>query len=119
MTLWDVGCERQVGITGSDAFEFTNMLTPRDLMKCSVGQCKYAPLTAGDGGIFNDPILLRIAEEDRTREQRRDGRPARGEYHQSPALGGSSARSPSARLSGRAREGDSKNAERQAAARRK
>ena len=30
VTLWDVGgAERQVEITGPDAFEFTNLLTPR------------------------------------------------------------------------------------------
>lgn len=40
VTLWDVGVERQIEITGPDAFEFTNMLVPRDLSKCAVGQCK-------------------------------------------------------------------------------
>src|SRR5919112_697285 len=62
VTLWDVGGERQVEITGPDGFEFTNMLTPRDLSKCAVGQGKYAPLTAEDGGIVNDPVLLRREE---------------------------------------------------------
>ncbi|MDE0473914.1 MAG: glycine cleavage system protein T, partial [Gammaproteobacteria bacterium] len=31
VTVWDVSVERQVEITGPDAFEFTNLLTPRDL----------------------------------------------------------------------------------------
>jgi glycine cleavage system aminomethyltransferase T len=63
VTLWDVGgAERQVEITGPDAFEFTNLLTPRDLNKCDVGQCKYAFITAEDGGIINDPVLLRLGE---------------------------------------------------------
>lgn len=63
VTLWDVGgAERQVEITGPDAFEFTNMLVPRDLGKCAVGQCKYVFLTAEDGGIVNDPVLLRLGE---------------------------------------------------------
>ena len=62
VTLWDVGVERQVEITGPDAFEFTNMLVPRDLTKCRVGQCKYVFVTAEDGGIINDPVLLRLAE---------------------------------------------------------
>ncbi|MDP8978087.1 MAG: glycine cleavage system protein T [Actinomycetota bacterium] len=62
VTLWDVGVERQVEITGRDAFSFTNMLTPRDLNKCDVGQCKYAFITAEDGGIINDPVLLRLGE---------------------------------------------------------
>ncbi|RKT86312.1 aminomethyltransferase [Saccharopolyspora antimicrobica] len=62
VTLWDVGVERQVEITGPDAFEFTNMLVPRDLTKCKVGQCKYVFVTAEDGGIINDPVLLRLGE---------------------------------------------------------
>jgi glycine cleavage system aminomethyltransferase T len=63
VTLWDVGVERQVEITGPDAFTFTNMLVPRDLSKCKVGQCKYVFITAQDGGIINDPVLLRLGEK--------------------------------------------------------
>ncbi|WP_199431978.1 glycine cleavage T C-terminal barrel domain-containing protein [Qaidamihabitans albus] len=62
VTLWDVGVERQLEISGPDAFDFTNMLVPRDLTKCDVGQCKYVFVTAPDGGIINDPILLRLEE---------------------------------------------------------
>jgi glycine cleavage system aminomethyltransferase T len=62
VTLWDVGVERQVEITGPDAFTFTNMLVPRDLTKCEVGQCKYVFVTSQEGGILNDPVLLRLGE---------------------------------------------------------
>jgi glycine cleavage system aminomethyltransferase T len=62
VTLWDVGVERQVEISGPDAFTLANMLVPRDLNKCAVGQCKYVFITAPDGGIINDPILLRLDE---------------------------------------------------------
>jgi aminomethyltransferase len=62
VTLWDVAVERQVEITGPDAFAFTNSLTPRDLSKCAVGQGKYVVITAEDGGIINDPVLLRLGE---------------------------------------------------------
>ncbi len=62
VTIWDVGVERQVEITGPDALEFTNMLTCRDLSTCVVGQCKYAPIIDDRGGIVNDPILLRVEE---------------------------------------------------------
>jgi glycine cleavage system aminomethyltransferase T len=62
VTLWDVGVERQVEITGQDAFTFTNMLVARDLAKCAVAQCKYVFVTAPDGGIINDPVLLRLGE---------------------------------------------------------
>ena len=62
VTVWDVSVERQVEITGPDAFAFTNQLTPRDLTKCKVGQGKYVVITAEDGGIVNDPVLLRLGE---------------------------------------------------------
>ena len=60
--LCDVAVERQVEITGPDAAKFTQFLTPRDLSNLSVGQCKYILITNADGGILNDPILLRLAE---------------------------------------------------------
>jgi glycine cleavage system aminomethyltransferase T len=62
VTLWDVGVERQVEITGPDAFDFTNMLVTRDLARCAVEQCKYCFLTTQEGGILNDPVLLRLEE---------------------------------------------------------
>lgn len=60
--LCDVAVERQVEIMGPDAARFVQMLTPRDLSKMAVGQCKYILITNADGGILNDPILLRLAE---------------------------------------------------------
>ena len=60
--LCDVAVERQVEITGPDAYKFTQLLTPRDLSKLSIGQCKYVLITNYDGGILNDPVLLRLAE---------------------------------------------------------
>jgi aminomethyltransferase len=60
--LCDVAVERQVEITGPDAAKFVQMLTPRDLSKMAVGQCKYVLITNAEGGILNDPILLRLAE---------------------------------------------------------
>ncbi len=62
--LCDVGVERQVEITGPDAAQFTQLLTPRNLSECAVGQCKYVLITNAAGGIINDPVLLRL-EEDR------------------------------------------------------
>jgi glycine cleavage system aminomethyltransferase T len=64
VTLWDVGAEHIVEISGPDAPAFTNLLTCRDLTRCEVGQCKYAPIIEAGGGIVNDPVLLRL-EEDR------------------------------------------------------
>jgi len=62
VTMWDVGVERQIEISGPDAFTFTNMMTPRDLNRCAVRQAKYVFITAPDGGIINDPVLLRLEE---------------------------------------------------------
>lgn len=62
VTLWDVSVERQVEITGPDALALTNMLTPRDLSRCAIGQGRYVVITAEDGGIINDPVLLRLGE---------------------------------------------------------
>lgn len=63
VTLWDVGAERQVEITGPDSLAFVDMLTFRDFTTCEVGQCKYALITLPDGGILSDPIVLRLAED--------------------------------------------------------
>ena len=60
--LCDVAVERQVEISGPDAAKFTQMLTPRDLSKLAVGQCKYILITNPEGGILNDPVLLRLEE---------------------------------------------------------
>jgi aminomethyltransferase len=60
--LCDVAVERQVEITGPDAYKFIKLLTPRDLSKLAVGQCKYVLIINEKGGILNDPVLLRLAE---------------------------------------------------------
>jgi aminomethyltransferase len=60
--LCDVAVERQVEITGPDAYKFTQLITPRDLSKLAIGQCKYVLITNNEGGILNDPVLLRLAE---------------------------------------------------------
>ena len=59
--LCDVAVERQVEISGPDASDFIQILTPRDLSSLKVGQCKYILITNADGGILNDPILLRLS----------------------------------------------------------
>ena len=61
--LCDVAVERQVQIRGPDAKKFVQMMTPRDLSKMSVGQCKYVILTNQYGGILNDPVLLKISDD--------------------------------------------------------
>ena len=60
--LCDVAVERQVEISGPDAAAFVQLLTPRNLSQCAVGQCKYVLITNEAGGILNDPVLLRLEE---------------------------------------------------------
>ena len=60
--LCDVAVERQVEITGPDAAQFVQLLTPRNLSECAVGQCKYVLITDENGGVLNDPVLLKLAD---------------------------------------------------------
>ncbi len=63
VTLWDVSVERCVEISGPDGLAFTQLMTPRDLSTCAVGQAKYVLITAPDGGILNDPVLTRMDQD--------------------------------------------------------
>lgn len=62
VTLWDVAVERCLEVSGADGFKFAQLMTPRDLSKCAVGQAKYVLLCAADGGILNDPVMTRMDE---------------------------------------------------------
>ncbi|MDE0698654.1 MAG: glycine cleavage system protein T [Boseongicola sp.] len=63
VAIWPVMGERQVEISGPDAADFVQFLTPRDMSRCMVGQCKYALITSAEGGILCDPIVLRLADD--------------------------------------------------------
>src|SRR5262249_12239568 len=62
VTLLDVSVERCLEISGSDGFRFAQLMTPRDLSRCAVGQAKYVLICDSDGGIINDPVLTRMDE---------------------------------------------------------
>jgi glycine cleavage system aminomethyltransferase T len=62
VTLWDVAVERCLEISGPDGFAFAQLLTPRNLSRCAVGQAKYVLVCDSDGGIINDPVLTRMDE---------------------------------------------------------
>ena len=62
--LCDVAVERQVQVKGPDASKFVQMMTPRDLSDMKVGQCKYVILVNQNGGVLNDPILLKVSEDE-------------------------------------------------------
>jgi len=63
VAIWDVGVERQLEITGPDADVLAELITPRDLSTCKVGQGKYVTIGAADGGIINDPVLIHLDEK--------------------------------------------------------
>ena len=62
--VWDVSCEKQVAISGPDAYRLIQLMTPRDLSKARIGRCFYVPLCNPKGGIVNDPIAIKLTEND-------------------------------------------------------
>jgi len=61
--LWDVSCQRQVQITGKDAFKLIQKLTPRPLKNMETGKCFYIPILNEHGGMINDPVLLKLDDD--------------------------------------------------------
>ena len=64
VTLWDVAVERQIRVKGPDAEDLVNYVITRDATKIEPMHGKYAILCNEDGGILNDPVLLRPAEDE-------------------------------------------------------
>jgi len=61
--VWDVACERQVELRGPDAGRLMQMLTPRDLRGMLPGQCYYVPTVDETGGMINDPVAVKLADD--------------------------------------------------------
>ncbi|NNF90433.1 MAG: dimethylsulfoniopropionate demethylase [Boseongicola sp.] len=61
--VWDVACERQVELRGPDAGRLMQLLTPRDLRGMLPGQCYYVPIVDETGGMLNDPVTVKLAED--------------------------------------------------------
>lgn len=62
VTIWDVSVERCIEVSGPDGFKFAQLVTPRNLSKCAVGQGKYVLICDSDGGVINDPVMTRMDE---------------------------------------------------------
>ena len=60
--LWDVACERQIELRGPDAERLLQMTSPRDLSRMQTDQCFYVPIVDVNGGMINDPIVLKLAD---------------------------------------------------------
>jgi aminomethyltransferase len=63
VSMWDVAVERQIQLQGRDAGTLAQILSPRDLTGCRVGQGKYVALCNHAGTIINDPILLKLSDD--------------------------------------------------------
>ena len=59
----DVSCERQIEIKGPDSQRLVQLMTQRDIRRAVHGQGLYAPLCGRDGGILNDPILIKLSDD--------------------------------------------------------
>ncbi len=63
VTLWDTAAERQVEIRGADATRLMSILTPRNISNWKPGQCKYVFMCDETGGVINDPVGVKLAED--------------------------------------------------------
>jgi len=64
VSMWNVAVERQTCIKGPDAEKMVDMLITRRASLCKTGRCKYVILCNPNGGIINDPVLLRPNEDE-------------------------------------------------------
>lgn len=63
VSVWDVAVERQLEVRGADAGRFSQYLTCRNLSTMEVGACRYVPLVDENGGMVNDPVLLKMDDD--------------------------------------------------------
>ena len=65
VSMWDVAVERQIMVKGPDAAAFVDLLITRDVETwVPPMQARYVILCNQYGGIINDPVLLRVAEDE-------------------------------------------------------
>ncbi len=61
--IWDVSCQRQVQVSGPDAFKLVQKITPRSIKDMKIGKCFYIPIIDENAGMINDPVLLKLDED--------------------------------------------------------
>jgi aminomethyltransferase len=64
VTMWNVAVERQIRVKGPDAEAFVNYVVTRDVTRIRPMNGKYVILCNEEGGILNDPVLLRLSEDE-------------------------------------------------------
>ncbi len=64
VTLWNVAVERQIQVKGPDAEAFVNHVITRNAARIEPMHARYVILCNEDGGVLNDPVLLRVAADE-------------------------------------------------------
>ena len=64
VTMWNVAVERQIQVKGPDAERFVNYVVTRNVTRIAPMHGKYVILCNEAGGVLNDPVLLRVAEDE-------------------------------------------------------
>lgn len=64
VTMWNVAVERQIRVKGPDAEAFVDFVITRDATKIPPMRARYVILCNGEGGILNDPVLLRLSHDE-------------------------------------------------------
>ena len=65
VSMWDVAVERQICVKGPDAADFVNLIITRDVHSLiPTMQARYVILCNQYGGVINDPVLLRVADDE-------------------------------------------------------
>lgn len=61
--LFDVSHMGEIWVGGPDAIDFVNRLTTNDVRKLATGQAHYSALTRENGGVVDDLLVYKFAEE--------------------------------------------------------
>lgn len=64
VTMWNVAVERQIQVKGPEAAKLVDLVITRSVDKVKVGKGRYVILCNEEGGIINDPVLLRPREDE-------------------------------------------------------
>lgn len=64
VTMWNVAVERQIRVQGRDAEAFVDYVITRDATKIPPMRARYVILCNEAGGILNDPVLLRLSDDE-------------------------------------------------------
>ena len=64
VAVFNIDHMAQIQLTGKDAVALLDRVLPANVCNMKIGQCKYTLLLNENGGVIDDLILMRIAEND-------------------------------------------------------